>query len=110
MKKEQVEREIVSGMLLCVLRPNNASTCWPIGFDHTDDDDDVDDDEPLERGGKSGGFWLPLLLSTVIFVAPPLEFDPPCADRFEWPTKLLATAPDADCPLLCSFSARNCVT
>lgn len=97
-------------MFVCVLRPNNASTCCPIGFDHTDvdADDEDDDDEPLERGGKSGGFMLPLLLSTVIFVAPP-EFDP-CVDRFECPTKPIAPAPDADCPLLCSFSARNCVT
>lgn len=67
-----------------VLRPNNASTCCPIGFDHTDvDDDDDDDDEPLERGGKSGGIMLPLLLSIAAPVAPPAaEFDV-CADRFD---------------------------
>lgn len=50
-KNSSKERRVVS-----VLRPNNASTCCPIGFDHTDVDEDDDDDDPLERGGKSGGF------------------------------------------------------
>lgn len=62
------------------LRPNSASTCCPIGFDHTDEDDDddaVDDDETLERGGNSGG--IPFVLFSADNGAPEIS----AAERFE---------------------------
>lgn len=64
------------------LRPNRASTCCPIGLDHTedDDDDDDDDDEPLDLGGSSGGLALPLLLNGDAF-EDAFEFE--AAERFE---------------------------
>lgn len=47
------------------LRPKSASTCWPIGFDQTDDEDDDDGgdvvDEAFSRGGSSGGCVVSLL-------------------------------------------------
>lgn len=85
-----------------VLRPKRASTC-PIGFDHTEEDDDDDDGDPLDRGGKSGGFIWPLLFDDVAPVQLPIELL--VADRF-----LCATCCPAAFVNNGSFALRNGVT